>query len=86
MSIESVFRRYFGKLSFGVILLDGANNFCDCNSEFQELLDSKEPAGASLIGLLAGEARAAATECSTEALHGAYVGMPVDAGLAGDTD
>ena len=46
MSIESDFQWYFGKLSIGVVLLDGAYNISECNSEFRELVNSEEPVGA----------------------------------------
>ena len=49
MRIESDFQWYFGKLSIGVVLLDGAYNISECNSEFRELVNSEEPVGASFI-------------------------------------
>ena len=53
MNISSDFQRYFGKLSIGLVLLDGANNIWERNGEFQEYLDSEEYVDATFIGFLA---------------------------------
>lgn len=86
MSIESEFQRYFGKLSIGVVLLDGDYSICECNSEFRELVDCAEPVGTPFVRFLAKEAQTAATERFAEVVRGDDGGVPVDALLAGEAD